>query len=149
MLASRIIKILPSSITPQQYGFVPGKPILDSIMTVHEVIHSLEEDKREGFLLKLDMSKAYDCVDWAFLLKVLKAFGFNSRVIKLIILLMATTSPVVLVNDSPLTFFKPSRGLKQGDPFSPIIFIPLPSIRQNNEENGGDQILLSKTFGGL
>lgn len=46
VLASRIIKVLPSIIAPQQSGFVPRRQILDSIMKVHKVIHSLEEDKR-------------------------------------------------------------------------------------------------------
>ena len=46
-------------------------------MMVHEVIHSLEVGKREGFFLKLDFSKAYDKVDWGFLKAVLQAFGFD------------------------------------------------------------------------
>ena len=46
-------------------------------MMVHEVIHSLEVGKIEGFLLKLDFSKAYDRVDWGFLKGVLQAFSFD------------------------------------------------------------------------
>ena len=77
VLTSCILKVLPLIISPQQSRFVPGRQILDSITMVHEVIHSLEARKREGFLLKLDLSKAYDRVDWGFLKVVLQAFGFD------------------------------------------------------------------------
>ena len=90
---------------------------------VHEVIHSLEEGEREGMLLKLDLSKAYDRVNWAFLDKVLNAFGFDQKVCKIISQLVATSSLSILVNGVPIDFFKPSRGLRQRDPLSPIFFI--------------------------
>ena len=67
VLTSRILKVLPLVISSQQTGFVLGRKILDSIMMVHKVIHSLEARNREGFLLKMDPSKAYDRVDWGFL----------------------------------------------------------------------------------
>ena len=63
VLTSRFLKLLPMIILQQQTGFVLGKQILDSIMMVHEVIHSMEAGKWEGMLLKLDLSKAYDRVD--------------------------------------------------------------------------------------
>lgn len=63
VLMTRILRVLPLIISPQQMGFVPGRQILDSIMLVHEVIHSLEVGEWEGFLIKLDLSKAYTRVD--------------------------------------------------------------------------------------
>ncbi len=77
VLTSRLLRVLPLIISPQQTNFVPGRQILDSIVSVHEVIHSLEVGKKEGFLLKLDLSKAYDRVDWKFLFAILCAFSLD------------------------------------------------------------------------
>ena len=71
--------ILSAIISGQKNGFFPGRQILDSIIMVHENIHSLVVSKKEGFLFKLDLSKVYDRVDWNFLLRSLEAFGFNKR----------------------------------------------------------------------
>ena len=84
VLTTRLLSILHLIMSLQQTSFVPGRQILDSIITVHEVIHSLEVGKKEGFLLKLDMSKSYDRVDWNFLMVVLQAFGLDAQVCKLI-----------------------------------------------------------------
>ena len=70
-------------------------------MMVHEVIHSLEVWKREGMFLKLDLSKAFDRVDWYFLDKVLNAFGFDIKVCNIISQLVSTSSLAILVNGAP------------------------------------------------
>lgn len=87
------------------------------------MIHSLEIGKCKGFLLKIDLSKAYDRVDWGFLDRILEAFFFNARVRNIISQLVSTPSFVVMVNGTPFDFFKSSRGLQKGDPLSPILFI--------------------------
>lgn len=75
--------------------------------------------------MKLDLSKAYDRVDQCFLFKILKYFGFGERVIQLISQLISTPSIQIIVNGSPTLFFRSSRGLKQEDPISPILFVIL------------------------
>lgn len=74
-------------------------------------------------LIKLDIKKAYDKVDWHFLCKCLDAFGFNKKWINLVFECIATPRISILVNGASEGFFEISRGLKQGDPLSPFLFI--------------------------
>lgn len=65
-------KILPSMISPEQGTFIPGRSIFENIMLAQEMVHSLNRKSQgENFVIKIDMSKAYDCVNWSFLLNVL------------------------------------------------------------------------------
>lgn len=81
-------------------------------LNIHKNIHSLVASKKQGFLTKLDLPKAYDCVDWGFLGKVLGAFGFCDRFIQLIDQLISTPSFFVIVNGVPSPFFKNLRGIQ-------------------------------------
>lgn len=82
VLTSRLLAILPLVIFEEQKGFVLGRQILDSTILVHENIHSLNAANKEGFLIKLDLAKAYDRVEWQVLLGSWRPLDLMRRLLK-------------------------------------------------------------------
>jgi len=70
--------ILPGLISEEKSGYVEGKQILDNILLAQEMVHTLHTRKTAGMMMQLDLSKAYDKVNWNYLEAILKAFGFDS-----------------------------------------------------------------------
>eukprot|EP00253_Pinus_taeda_P011623 PITA_11623 len=106
-----------------QAGFIEGRQILDGLVVTQEVIHSLKVKKQKGMMIKLDLSKAYDRLSWNYLGKVLESFGFSRRWIDWIHSLISSPNFSILVNGTPSKTFTASRGIRQGDPLSPFLFI--------------------------
>jgi len=110
-------------ITSEQFGFLKDRLITDAIGLVQESIHSAKTYKRAGLFLKLDLKKAYDRVSWSYLRLVLIQIGLDWRVVQWIMGCVTSASFVVLVNGSRSYFFQVGRGLRQGCPLSPLLFL--------------------------
>lgn len=82
-IANRIKKVLPKIIHEDQNGFVPGRYIGDNIRLMYDLINYLKEEKIPGLLVSIDFEKAFDSIDWSFMEKTLKIFGFGKDIIQM------------------------------------------------------------------
>uniref|UniRef100_A0A2N9HH03 Reverse transcriptase domain-containing protein n=1 Tax=Fagus sylvatica TaxID=28930 RepID=A0A2N9HH03_FAGSY len=125
ILVSRIRPVLDSLISPCQSAFIPDRWIVENQLIVQEILHSFKKRKvKGGFVaLKVDLQKAYDRVNWSFLKEVLYRFGFHEKFIMWIMQCVTKVSFSILINGGKTKSFIPSRGLRQGDPLSPYLFI--------------------------
>jgi hypothetical protein len=114
---------LQKLISPAQGGFVKGRHILDNVIQVQEALHSSHSRKEQGMLIKLDMCNAFDRVNRSFLYRVLSSFGFSQEFINLIKACLEKIWIAPLVNGRPADFFIATRGLRQGCPLSPFLYI--------------------------
>lgn len=96
--------------------------MLDTLMT-NETIDEVKRRKKKSLVFKVDFEKAYNCVCWEFLLYMLETMGFNGKWVSWIKNMLSSSSISILVNESLTGEFKSTRGLRQGDPIAPFLFL--------------------------
>ena len=109
VLVYRFRQVLDLCIEDTQGAFVPGRQITDNILIAYEVLHSFKKKRgvSKSFALKLDMSKAYDRVEWSFLEKMMRSMGFCEDWILLIMRCITSVAYTVVINGKNGEEFRP------------------------------------------
>ena len=126
VLANRVKGTVPNIISNAQSAFVPNRLITDNTTVAYEMLHRLGNKRQEKvghMAIKLDISKAYDRVEWEFLRNIMLKMIFSAKWVDQAMQGMSSSSYSMLINGEPRGFISPSRGIKQGNSLSPYLFL--------------------------
>jgi hypothetical protein len=119
---NRISQVAQKVISPSQTAFMPGRNIMEGVIVLHETIHEMHRKKQNGLILKIDFEKAYDKINWSFVQQTLRMKDFSPKWCQWITSFMEGGHVGVKVNDHVGKSFQTKKGVRQGDPLSPILF---------------------------
>jgi hypothetical protein len=122
-LQLRLQPVLMEIISFDQSAFLPLRFILDNILLMHETMEWAAHSGQPLIFLKLDFSKAYDMVDWPFLFQAMSKMGFPPAFVDMVKMLFHEAAASIKVNNSHSTVFQIKRGVRQGCPLAPYLFL--------------------------
>ncbi|GJU47294.1 RNA-directed DNA polymerase, eukaryota, reverse transcriptase zinc-binding domain protein [Tanacetum coccineum] len=123
ILSNRLVNVLGDIVNEVQSAFIAERQMLDGPFILNEILQWCTKKKKKTLIFKVDFEKAFDSIRWDFLDDVLKEFGFRCKWRNWIQSCLTSSKGSILVNGCPTNEFQFYKGLKQGDPLSPFLFI--------------------------
>jgi hypothetical protein len=122
-LALKIRHLLPLIVRPEQTGFIKSRYILDNIIAVWEGMEWARQSKQAALFLKIDFAKAYDRIEWPFILAMLQALGFGPQFLHSVEMLFGDASACITINGAQSDTFGLFRSIRQGCPLAPALYV--------------------------
>jgi len=123
VLASRLSNVMNSIISISQLAFLKGRHLVDGVLIINEVVDLAKRENQECLIFKVDFEKAYDSVDWGFLEYMMRRVGMEEKCVRWMRACVFGGHMSILVNGNPTEEINVYRGLKQGDPLAPFLFL--------------------------
>ncbi|XP_060200822.1 uncharacterized protein LOC132629103 [Lycium barbarum] len=123
LICSRLNHAISYLVADNQSAFVQGRSMLQNVLICHDLLRHYNRKTTPRCLVKIDLRKAYDMVSWELLEEVLKSFGFPAKFSQLVMTCVSLPKFSVNVNGENHGYFEGKRGLRQGDPISPLLFV--------------------------
>ena len=122
-ISGRLLGVMASIVSPDQMCGIPGRTISENLAGVRDLLEYVEREDILLALLSLDPEKAFDLVDWGFMLGILETFNFGPQFCNWVHLFYTDIQSAVTINGWMSLFFSPTRGVRQGCPLSPLLYV--------------------------
>lgn len=127
--------VVDTLLSPAQSGFLEGRSILDNVVLAYELVKGYSQKGVSArCTIKVDIRKAYDSIEWPFLRMVLLEFGLPAKMVNLIMECVTTVQYGILINGGLTPQFQAKKGLRQGDPMSPYLFLLVMEYLHRNQQ---------------
>jgi retron-type reverse transcriptase len=123
LLVNRLQRVIKGIIHKNQYGFIKSRTIQDCLAWAFEYLHLCHKSQKELIILKLDFEKAFDRIEHKAMLQIMKHKGFNATLLQWMSLIFNSGTSAILLNGVPGKTFHCRKGVRQGDPLSPLLFV--------------------------